>query len=74
MRDLRRSATLVSPADLQDVSRDPDDDVILGTALSARAKVIVTRDNDLLVLAIFRGIEILDSGDFLLKHFPDFTI
>jgi hypothetical protein len=74
MRDFRRSATVVSPADLRDVSRDSDDDVILGTALSARAKVIVSRDKDLLVLNRFRGIEILDSTAFLREYFPIYSL
>ncbi len=46
-------------------SRDPNDDPILGTALAAGVKIIVTRDRDLLDLEKPFGIEMLHPGDFL---------
>ena len=56
---------VVDPADLQAaVCRDPDDDKILGTAVSGACSCIVTGDNDLLVLKQFRGIDILKPADF----------
>ena len=52
-------------------SRDAKDDPILGTALAARASVIVTGDKDLLVLEKPFGIEILRPRAFLAKiHRP----
>ncbi|MEH2258123.1 putative toxin-antitoxin system toxin component, PIN family [Nostoc sp.] len=51
--------------------RDPDDTVILATALAANAEVIVTGDLDLLVLMEFNVIPILTSQDFLNRYFPD---
>jgi uncharacterized protein len=45
--------------------RDPDDAVILGTASSATANIIVTGDQDLLILSEFEGIPILTPVDFL---------
>ncbi|WP_193198774.1 putative toxin-antitoxin system toxin component, PIN family [Nostoc sp. MG11] len=51
--------------------RDPDDIVILETANSANAKVIITGDLDLLVLNEFNGIQILTPQVFLSRHFPD---
>ncbi len=48
-------------------SRDPKDDPILGTALAARVKIIVTKDRDLLDLEKPFGIEMLHPGDFLRK-------
>jgi uncharacterized protein len=45
--------------------RDPDDAVILGTALAAAANAIVTGDQDLLILRVFEGIPILTPVDFL---------
>ena len=39
------------------VCRDKDDGVVLATALGGKADVIVTGDEDLLVLKKFRGIE-----------------
>jgi len=46
-------------------SRDPQDDPILGTALAARVKIVVTRDRDLLALEKPFGIEMLRPGEFL---------
>ena len=45
--------------------RDPDDAVILGTAIAAKAMLVVSGDLDLLVLEEFVGIPILTPADFL---------
>lgn len=45
--------------------RDSDDGVALGTALAGKADVIVTGDQDLLVLKEFRSIPILSPRNFL---------
>lgn len=45
--------------------RDPDDAVILGTAIAAKAVLVVSGDLDLLVLEEFAGIPILTPADFL---------
>jgi putative PIN family toxin of toxin-antitoxin system len=47
------------------VCRDPDDDMVLETAVAGRADCIVTGDQDLLVLDPFQGIRILAPADFL---------
>ncbi len=47
------------------VSRDTDDDVVLATALTAKAEVIVTGDADLLVLKKFQGIKIISPRQFV---------
>jgi predicted nucleic acid-binding protein len=47
------------------VCRDKSDDVALATAVAGKADVIVTDDEDLLVLKKFRGIEILSPRQFL---------
>ena len=47
------------------VSRDPKDDMFIELALSGNADVIVTGDNDLLVLDPFRGIRIVTPAVFL---------
>ena len=47
------------------VCRDPDDDMVLGSALAGRADVIVTGDKDLLVLKTFRKIPILTPRECL---------
>ncbi|MBI4272365.1 putative toxin-antitoxin system toxin component, PIN family [Candidatus Uhrbacteria bacterium] len=41
------------------VCRDPNDDVIIGCALAANADVIITRDKDLLVIKMYKGIVII---------------
>lgn len=63
---LREQTTLVDPFVLpQPVCRDPDDDVVLGTAMAAGADVIVTGDRDLLVLGAYEGIRIETPRQFL---------
>jgi len=63
---LREQTTLVDPFVLpQSVCRDPDDDVVLGTAMAAGADVIVTGDKDLLVLGAYEGIGIETPRQFL---------
>lgn len=45
--------------------RDPADDIYLELALAARADVIVSGDQDLLVLDPWRGVRIMLAADFL---------
>lgn len=47
------------------VSRDRDDDAVLACALAAKADIIVTGDDDLLVLGAFHGIRIMQARDAL---------
>jgi putative PIN family toxin of toxin-antitoxin system len=65
-------ARLVSPSPTgKQRSRDPKDDPIIGTALSAGARVIVSLDNDLLVLGKPFGIAVLGPREFLARlHRP----
>jgi len=69
---LRDEAEIVAPAVLgKRVCRDNDDDVVLATAVAGRAQIIVTGNDDLLVLkspsrtGIFRGGRILSPRQFL---------
>lgn len=63
---LRRRVRLAAPAPLAaPVSRDADDDVVLATAVAADAAVIVTSDQDLLVIRRYMGIDIISPRDFL---------
>jgi predicted nucleic acid-binding protein len=48
-------------------SRDPDDDPYLACALGAGAKIIVTRDNDLLALGKPFGIQIIPPRELLVR-------
>lgn len=64
--------TLLPPAlddvllsDLPRACRDPDDEIILATAIAGRADVIISGDRDLLVLSPFEGIQILTPATFL---------
>ena len=62
----RERANLVSPSRLPNpVSRDPDDDVVLATALAARANIILTGDKDLLVHDPYEGVRILSPRQFI---------
>lgn len=59
LRNYRRLATTVTARQLaQQVSRDIDDDTVLACALAAGADLIVTGDDDLLVLKYFHGVPI----------------
>ncbi len=46
-------------------SRDPNDDRILGCAVAAGAKAVITGDKDLLELHPFRDIAIVTAAHFL---------
>lgn len=63
---LRRRVRIVEPAALEGpVCRDVDDDVVLATAVAAGAAMIVTGDQDLLVIGQYAGVDILSPRDFL---------
>ncbi len=47
------------------VCRDKEDEVVLATALAGKADIIVTGDDDLLVLKKFHGTRILSPREFL---------
>jgi uncharacterized protein len=55
----------ICPAESVTVCRDPKDNKFLEVAATGRADVIVTGDDDLLVLHPFRGIPILGPREFL---------
>ena len=58
-------ATVVKAKPLvKPVCRDSDDDEVLATALAAKAEIILTGDDDLLVLKEFQGIRILSPRQF----------
>ena len=60
--DYQRLATVVTARQLEKpVSRDADDDAVLACALAARADLIVTGDDDLLVFKTFNGIPIVTA-------------
>ncbi len=53
------------PKVLNAVPRDPEDNMVLECAIEGQAQYVVSRDNDLLVLKEFRGIQIVRASDFL---------
>jgi putative PIN family toxin of toxin-antitoxin system len=62
---LKSEFNFVEPAKVaRDVCRDPDDLMVLGTAIAAAADCIVTGDKDLLVLGKHNGIPILSPRNF----------
>ena len=65
IRLLGETFTLVTPDALESpVCRDPDDDVVLATAMAGRWAAIVSGDQDLLILDPFRAIRILAPAAF----------
>jgi putative PIN family toxin of toxin-antitoxin system len=69
---LRVCVRIVEPTPLgAPVSRDADDDdVVLATAVAAGARVIVTGDQDLLVIGPYDGIDIISPREFLGRLSP----
>jgi putative PIN family toxin of toxin-antitoxin system len=65
VRLLRTRLEEVEPVALESQgSRDPDDDVVLGTALAGQCEAIVTGDKDLLALVAHQGIAIVSPRGF----------
>ena len=66
LQALREHVRLVDPEPLPaPVCRDADDDLVLATAVSARADRVVTGDQDLLVLQQYEGIRVVSPRQFL---------
>ena len=53
------------PAPFPPISRDPKDDVVVATAVTAAAHYLVTGDNDLLSLGNHEGVSIVTPRQFL---------
>jgi putative PIN family toxin of toxin-antitoxin system len=63
---IEEKAKFYEPAPLgKPRSRDPDDDPFLSCALASASQIIISKDNDLLVLEKRFGIEILTPQAFL---------
>lgn len=66
LEQLRRGVRIVEPTPFSSaVSREVDDDVVQATAVAAGAAMIVTGDQDLLVIGRYNGIDIASPRDFL---------
>jgi putative PIN family toxin of toxin-antitoxin system len=61
----RERCEIVSPRPLPfPVSRDPDDDWVIATAVAGECACIVSGDNDLLALGAYEGIRMIRPGSF----------
>jgi len=56
---------MVKPIDVPRLAADPDDDVVMGTAVAAKVTFVVTGDRSLLSLGGYAGIRILSVIDAL---------
>jgi putative PIN family toxin of toxin-antitoxin system len=64
--ELLRSESVLAPHTAPPgVSRDPDDDYLLGCAAAAGADYLVTGDDDLLSVGQYRAVAIVDARTFL---------
>ncbi len=65
---IRLRSALAVPALLSaDVCRDPQDVHVLGLAIAAQADLIITGDQDLLILKVFKGIPVLSPREAWLE-------
>lgn len=50
---------VVRPVDIPRIAPDPDDDMVIGTALAAKARAIVTGDKPLLTVDAYQGVRLM---------------
>jgi putative PIN family toxin of toxin-antitoxin system len=60
-----RSAVAVIPRSVPRIAPDPDDDIVIGTALAAEADFIVTGDRALLSVVQYEGVRIVSVSEVL---------
>jgi putative PIN family toxin of toxin-antitoxin system len=56
---------LVNPADVEGLAPDPEDDVVIGTAIAAKANLLVTGDKAPLEVRTFEGGRIVSVAEAL---------
>ena len=59
-------AALMRPTPTPRIAPDPDDDVVIGTALAAKADLVVTGDKPLLSVAEYEDVRIVGVSQALL--------
>jgi putative PIN family toxin of toxin-antitoxin system len=64
--------TLVRPASVIRLAPDPDDDVVIGTAIAASADLLVTGDKQLLSVQTFKGGQIVSVAECFILLSEDF--
>ena len=58
--------TLVRPTPTPRIAPDPDDDVVIGTALAAKAGAIITGDKPLLTVEEYQGVQLMTVASALM--------
>ena len=53
------------PVPVQRLAPDPDDDLVIGTALAAKANFVVTGDRTLLSVGEYEGVRIVSVSEAL---------
>jgi uncharacterized protein len=68
LRQVGQLIELIDPPPLnQPVSRDSDDDIVLALAVAGGADFVVSGDRDLLSLASYSGIPIIDATEAIAR-------
>lgn len=67
---LRKAGHAVPLTEVEPISRDPKDDHLLALAKHGKADLLVTGDQDLLVLKDHAGTRILKPADFFKEFVP----
>lgn len=62
---LRTGAILVVPATVSGVAADAEDDLVLGTAIAGKARILVTGDKPLQALGRYQQVTVLSPRQFL---------
>jgi uncharacterized protein len=60
-------ATIVRPLQVDGIAPDPDDDVVIGTALGSGAELIVTGDKPLLGVGRAKSVDIVTVADAVVR-------
>jgi uncharacterized protein len=55
----------VVPIPLTGIAPDPDDDIIIATAIAAQADAVITGDKPLLSLGVYQGVRMMTVSDAL---------
>lgn len=58
-------AQMVRPMAIPRIAPDPDDDVVIGTAIAAKADLLVTGDRPLLSVGEYQGVRIVSVAEAL---------
>ena len=65
LRDIRSASLLIDVSHKVDVCRDPKDDQFLSLALAGNAHLLITGDQDLLIIGSFGKTRIIPAREYL---------